>query len=93
MALWDALRGYAGPYVLTRKVGVSVRTAPLLLPHSLVAGGIAAAWIIGELLGHPAPPVVKIVATVVLLVSLAIIATEWLPVPEPYDPRLCPEAP
>jgi cellulose synthase (UDP-forming) len=92
LALYDAARGYAGPYVLTRKVGARGRAAPLLLPHSLVAGGIAAAWITGELLGHAAPPVVKLVAAVVLLVSLAIIATDWLPVPEPYDPQLCPEA-
>lgn len=90
-ALVDVLRQRWGTYPITRKVGKARSGNPLARPHLTVAGTLAACWIAGALLGHPAPPLVGVAAAAVIAQSLVVVASGYLPTPEPYDPSLAGE--
>jgi cellulose synthase/poly-beta-1,6-N-acetylglucosamine synthase-like glycosyltransferase len=88
LALYDVLSGRRVPYVLTRKVKARSRQYMLFWPHMLVVILVCAAWIIGMVSGHIITPFLHICAAVVVIGSLALILTEHLNFPDPYDKNL-----
>jgi cellulose synthase (UDP-forming) len=88
VALAEAARGYRGPYVLTRKLGTSRRPWLLILAHGLVGLAVTAAWLLGWRFGQRQLSLVHAVGALVVLDSVAVIASVWLPFPPPYDPAL-----
>lgn len=84
-ALWDALRGRNVRYVLTRKTGTDGSTRVLARAHLLVAAGMAAAWGAGTVIHGTLPLALRLAAAAFIGTSLALVATESLRFPPPYD--------
>src|SRR6266446_2226559 len=87
LALYDALKQNRA-YTITRKTRVASMRHILLVPHGLVVGLVGGAWLIGMLLGHIKNPILHISSAIIVLTSLALILTEHLKFPPPYDPDL-----
>src|SRR5205807_7494372 len=88
LAIYDALRQYRGPYTITRKARTKSRHSALLIPHLLIVGLTASAWMIGMMFGRITNPLLHISAAIIVLSSLSLILTEQLNFPDPYDPDL-----
>ncbi len=81
------------PYALTLKVKSKTRHRMSLWPHLIVACLILSAWIIGIFTVPHTHPILHIWAAVFVCWSLALVATELLNFPDPYDKALFPGAP
>jgi cellulose synthase/poly-beta-1,6-N-acetylglucosamine synthase-like glycosyltransferase len=88
LALGDVLRGFNGPYAITRKIRGESTRRMLLVPHALTAGVVAGTWIAGVLLGRAPGPVVQLCGALAAIGSLGVIATERVSFPAPYDADL-----
>ena len=89
LALCEVLIGYRGPSILTRKIGRASRHSLLLLTtHGLTAVAVAATSVLGTLAQHVSLSTAHLSSALVLASALGVIASERLPYPEPYDPRL-----
>jgi hypothetical protein len=85
LALGDALRGFSGPYAITRKIRDESVHHMLLVPHALIAGVVAAAWAASVLLRRPPNLVVELGSALALIGSLGVMLTERVTFPPPYD--------
>ncbi len=88
-ALVDAVLGRKSGYILTRKIGGGGQKSLMLFwPHALTILLLGGAWAWGFFTG--ARPVASIVAVaaIIVLSSLAVILSEFLTYPDPYDHRL-----
>jgi cellulose synthase (UDP-forming) len=90
MALCDAIRGHQIPYVLTRKVVEKSRRSMLFWPHALVVILIGTAWMTGMLLGNVVDPLLRLISIAIMAGSLALILTDLVRCPDPYDRSLSP---
>src|SRR5919206_565656 len=89
LALCEVLIGYRGPSILTRKIGRASRHSLLLVAtHGLTAAAVAATSVLGTLAQHVSLSTAHLSSALVLASALGVIASERLPYPEPYDPRL-----
>jgi cellulose synthase (UDP-forming) len=82
------LRRFA--YVLTSKTEPAARKRMLSGPLVAVVILICAAWIVGAASGRTVNPLLQIGAAVVVTVSAALILTEFLDFPPPYNKSLRP---
>src|SRR5262249_3132274 len=85
LAFYEVVRGQRPPYAITRKVKDRNRHNMLLWPHLSVVTLICTAWIIGVISGQSLPPLLHACAALVVVGSLALIATEHMTFPDPYD--------
>jgi cellulose synthase/poly-beta-1,6-N-acetylglucosamine synthase-like glycosyltransferase len=92
-AFCEVLLGRRVPYALTRKTKTKKRRRMSLWPHLIVACLILSAWIIGIFTAPHTHPILHIWAAVVVCCSLALIATDFMNFPDPYDKALFPNAP
>ncbi len=53
---------------------------------------MVAASVIGVALGHSIPPVLQVGVAIIIIASLALISTELMNFPHPYDKALSPSA-
>ena len=81
------------PYALTLKVKTKNRRRMSLWPHLVVACLILSAWVIGIFTGSHTHPIVHIWAAFFVCWSLALVATELVNFPDPYDRALFPAIP
>jgi cellulose synthase (UDP-forming) len=88
LAFFDVILRRRLPYALTPKVKEKSRSYMLLLPHSIIVAFICIAWLIGLFSGHTINPLLHIAAAIVVIISLALILTERLNFPDPYDEKL-----
>ncbi len=88
LALWDVALNRDIPYALTRKVRIESRSRLLLVPHLLVILSVCAALVAGHVLGRSLPSLLYWVAAAMGMVSLALIMTDWLRFPAPFDKML-----
>ena len=87
LALSDFILGLQ-VYALTRKVKSRTRNYMLFWPHMVVAVLMCIAWIIGMVSGHIINPLLHICAAIIVVGSLALILTEHLNFPDPYNKSL-----
>lgn len=92
-AFCEVLLGRRVPYSITLKVKRKARRWMYLWPHLIVACLILSAWIIGIFTVPHTYPILHIWAAVFVFGSLALVATELLNFPDPYDKALFPGAP
>jgi hypothetical protein len=88
IALGDALSGRRLGYTTTPKVRVSGRRLAVAPPHLAAAAIVAAAWGVSLALGRTGFGVIELFASVFLVASVAVAATDLLPRPEAYERRL-----
>ncbi len=90
LALIDALKQNRS-YTITRKARAASKRYILVVPHVLIICLASCAWAIGMILGHIRNPMLHISTIFIVLISSALILTEWLKFPDPYDPNLRPK--
>ena len=88
LALLDVLRHRQPVYETTPKVRGAAKPRLLLRAHLPVVSLLGVAWLIGVVAGYPLPRLLHLWTAGLVLVSLALMATEWWPFPHPYDRRL-----
>ena len=76
------------PYALTPKVKKKFRNHPLFWPHLVVSIAIGVSSFIGLVSGHVINPFILTCAAIIIITSLALILTEFLNFPDPYDKKL-----
>jgi len=76
------------PYAITPKVKDMSRGALLLWPHLVSTLVLTTAWIIGVLCANVAYPSVHVSAGITVVASFALILTEFMNFPDPYDKKL-----
>jgi cellulose synthase (UDP-forming) len=91
MALWDVIRRRRIPYALTRKVRAEGR-GHALWPHSISLAVVNIAWIYGTLSGRLTSSFVHSLAAVVVVAGMALLLSELLNFPDPFDRKLVEEA-
>jgi cellulose synthase (UDP-forming) len=84
LALFDVMRGRRVPYALTRKTKSEGRRF-LLWPHALTALLISAAWLMGASSGRTLHPLLHLSAAVIVAGSFALVLSERMSFPDPYD--------
>jgi cellulose synthase (UDP-forming) len=87
LAFVDVLVGRRPAYAVTRKSKHPGRSRQFIGVQLTIVATVGLAWLVGLLLGRPAPAVVVIVAGLVVLASLILIATELRGFPPPWDAR------
>jgi cellulose synthase (UDP-forming) len=88
LALCDALTGASRGYILTPKVRSTRRGYAAAPAHLIVAGIVAAAWMVGAARGVIHNPALHLVAALVVSVSLIVALSELRRFPSPFDPEL-----
>lgn len=88
VAIYDVLTHHQMPYTITRKARTKPTHSILLVPHILIISLIGVAWMIGIILRHSLNPLLSIAGAIVLLSSSAVILTDLLKFPDPYDSAL-----
>jgi hypothetical protein len=88
LALVDVLCRRQFAYQLTPKVRTAVKPRLVIRAHLPIVLLLGLAWLIGVAAGHAMPVVLHLWTAGLVLMSLALIATEWWPFPSPYDQRL-----
>src|SRR5256885_3387611 len=88
LAIYDVLKGYQGPFMITPIAVKASRHSNLLVPHLLILSLVSTAWLIRILLGHITNPLLHVSAALIVLGSLSLILTTRLKFPKPYDPTL-----
>jgi cellulose synthase (UDP-forming) len=91
LALVDVAIDRKVSFSITSKVKDGGRRSMLLPVHSLIAGCIFTAWLIGYLLGHNTSLGLHMFAAFLVLGSGALMLSERLSFPEPYDGLLTPK--
>ncbi|HLE24858.1 MAG TPA: glycosyltransferase [Thermodesulfobacteriota bacterium] len=87
-AFFDVILNRRVPYALTSKVKERPRYQTLLWPHILVVIFIGISMFVGLVSGHNINPFLLICAAIIVIISLALILTELLNFPDPYDRKL-----
>jgi cellulose synthase/poly-beta-1,6-N-acetylglucosamine synthase-like glycosyltransferase len=87
-ALWDVAVGHQVSYALTHKLRVESRSYMLLILHTVVIVLVCVACGTSLLLGRSVPALLYWVAAAVVTASLALILTNQLRFPAPYDKKL-----
>jgi hypothetical protein len=64
------------------------RSLLLLVPHLLVIGSVGTAFVTGHVLDRSLPLLLYCVAAAVVAMSFALIMTDWLRFPAPFDRML-----
>jgi cellulose synthase/poly-beta-1,6-N-acetylglucosamine synthase-like glycosyltransferase len=90
MAFFDVLLKRRFPYVLTSKVEGNSRHHVLLKPFLTLIMAILAAWAFGTFSGAIASPALHATAFAIVAGSLALILSEYMNFPAPYDKSLSP---
>jgi hypothetical protein len=90
LALIDAIHGQRGAYQTTAKVRVAGKRI-LLRTHGVAVSIVLLAWLVGWLRGADYDPALVVAAASYVIVSLIVVASEWWPVPAPYDDDLAAE--
>jgi cellulose synthase (UDP-forming) len=88
LAFFDVISGRRLPYALTRKVKDKSINNMLFWPHLFIAAFVCIAWLIGLASGHFINPLLHISAAIIVSISIALILTEHLSFPDPYDKKL-----
>jgi cellulose synthase/poly-beta-1,6-N-acetylglucosamine synthase-like glycosyltransferase len=88
MALFDVLRNHAPSYAVTWKKRRNGLFEPFILYHGVLGLVVALAWMIGTLGPGDVHPFLRVCAALVLATSAALVATELVESPPPYDRRL-----
>lgn len=88
LALFNVILNRPVPFALTRKVGGKSSRSLLIGPHMLVIIFISISWIIGMASGHRIILSLHLSSALLVLLSLALILTEYKRFPDPYDGRL-----
>jgi hypothetical protein len=91
LALYEAVFRPAIGYAMTTKDKVTGRQYALARAHLPAILLIAFAWLAGAVLGVTQGPVLHIFAATLIAVSVAIVLTEFLRFPDPYDAELARE--
>ena len=73
---------------MTLKVPRTATSHLVVRAHLPIVSLLGVAWLIGLVAGWPLPGILHLWTAGLVLVSLALIATEWWPFPDPYDRRL-----
>ncbi len=81
MAFFDVAFGRRFPYVTTSKMSGTPRASLALWPHISTLIIIGLAWGIGLSIHEPVPVEVQFCAGIVVIATLALLATEWYGVP------------
>jgi hypothetical protein len=90
MASFDVLLKRRFPYVLTSKVEGNSRHHVLLKPYMILIVAICAAWAIGMFSGRITSPTLHVTALAIVIGSIALILSEYMSFPAPYDKSLSP---
>jgi cellulose synthase (UDP-forming) len=88
LALLDVLRDRLYPYQVTLKVRTTRRPRLVVRAHLPVVALLGLAWVVGVAAGHPLPGILHLGTVGLILVLLALMATDWWHFPAPYDRRL-----
>jgi hypothetical protein len=88
LALSEVMLGRRLPYAITPKVKELSRGTLLLWPHLYSALILSTAWIIGLLSKDIIYPSVHVWMAIIVAASLALILTEFMNFPHPYDKKL-----
>jgi cellulose synthase (UDP-forming) len=88
LALLDVLRNHRPAYEMTPKMRRTAKPRLVLRAHLPIVSLLGVAWLVGVVAGWPLPGILHLWTAGLVLVSLALIATEWWPFPAPYDRRL-----
>jgi cellulose synthase (UDP-forming) len=91
LGILDVVLGRKIPYILTPKTRARLRWR-LLGPHLTVGLIISVAWLAGELLNHQTHPLLRIVAGVSVALCIAVMVTELMDFPHPYDKDIAPRS-
>jgi cellulose synthase (UDP-forming) len=87
-AIMDLVRHRSPEYDVTAKTTNGPRPRVLALPHGLATVAVVLAWCLGAALGIDAGTPVHVAAIAFVIASAGLVASEYLPFPEPYDPAL-----
>jgi hypothetical protein len=87
LALVDVLRNRKLAYEMTPKVRRPTKRRMMLRAHLPIVSLLGLAWLVGLAAGSPMPVALHVCTAGLVLVSLALMATEWWPFPPPYDRR------
>jgi cellulose synthase (UDP-forming) len=85
LALFQVLVGHRAPFPINPKVKNDLRRHMLLWPHLCVGVLMCAAAIISIGFGQVIHPLLFIWAAVIVIGSLALVVTEYMDFPEPYE--------
>jgi hypothetical protein len=88
LALLDVLRHRQPAYQMTPKVRTAAKPRLVLRAHLPIVLLLGLAWLIEVGAGHAQSGLLHLSTAGLVLMSLALIATEWWPFPAPYDRRL-----
>ncbi|HSF30350.1 MAG TPA: glycosyltransferase [Candidatus Tectomicrobia bacterium] len=88
LALLDVVLNRTYPYQLTRKVRTAGTRHLVVRAHLPVVLLLGLAWGVGLAAGHPLPGILHLWTAGLILVFLALMATDWWHFPPPYDRRL-----
>ncbi len=88
LALYEVLFGRRVAYAITPKVKEMPRGALLLWPHLCVALVLCAAWVIGTASPQSIYAPVHVWTALLVAGSLAVVLTEFMDFPTPYDRKL-----
>ena len=88
LALYEVMFNRRVPYIITPKVREISRRTLLLWPHLLVVLVLCTAWVIGMVSTQIIYPSVHVWMAIVVAGSLALISTEFMNFPDPYDKKL-----
>lgn len=88
LALSEVMLGRRLPYAITPKVKELSRCTLLLWPHLYSALILSTAWIVGLLSKDIVYPSVHVWMAIIVAASLALILTEFMNFPHPYDKKL-----
>jgi len=89
-ALLDALLARDVPYALTPKVGGGAGGLLLAPLHLGLGCAVALAWLVGRYLHPSTEPILTLLATLVIAISVGLALTEVFRFPPPFDPTLLP---
>lgn len=87
-ALFEAIGNRVNVYAVTRKVRSAKSEHPLRYPHLAAAALTSVSWAIGQYRGAIHHPILHVIATAIVVASIALAAMESGDFPAPYDPNL-----
>ena len=88
LAFFDIILSRRIPYALTPKVKKKSKNYKLFWPHMVVCIVIGVSWFISLVSEHMINPFLFTCAAIIVIISLALILTELLNFPDPYDKKL-----
>ncbi len=91
MALWDVIKGRRIPYTVTRKIRAPGRQHSLW-PHAVSLAVVNTAWICGTVSGRLTSNFVHCFAAILVVAGMALLLSEFLDFPDPFDKELAEEA-